>query len=452
MPWSGSAPNMTFTRTDGTRSGDNTWAQAAAAPVNIEAPDHDVHDTDLKDGINACLKKDGGNTATADIPMGGFTLTNISAAGARTEPARFSDVQDNKGQYVATVGGTADAITLTPSIAIGAYAAGQRFTFVAGGTNTGATTVNISGLGAKSIVRPDGSNTALSVGDIVSGTLVDIEYDGTRFQLLLWRAEVVFDTSPLLGGDLDTNSFDIKFDNNKGIRDDSGNEQLIFGKVASAVNNIKINNNSTGGNPLIEAIGDDTNIGITLSGKGTGALRASSPVDLPHNSSPGNPGSSVGRLYAQSHDGVTTLSFRHSDGTVILLKPATQSNMETGTDVDRFVSPGRQHFHPGHPKAGGNFNGQGTPAFRSGDYGMGAITDNGTGDYSLAFDTAFADTNYWLGGFCRSTNNNQAAAVSAEDTDPKTTSSLSVLTAICSGSAGKTDNSEIGVTIWGDYA
>ena len=97
--------------------------------------------------------------------------------------------------YIATVGGTANAITLTPSPAITAYAAGQRFTFIAGSSNTGATTVNISGLGAKDIKRPDATLAALVTGDIVSGALIDIEYDGTRFQLLSWRTSEIRGTT-----------------------------------------------------------------------------------------------------------------------------------------------------------------------------------------------------------------------------------------------------------------
>ena len=78
MPWSGSAGSETFSRTDGISSGSNTWQTAAAAPRNIEADDHDTHDQDVADGVNACLKKDGGNTATADIPFGGFSAKNLA--------------------------------------------------------------------------------------------------------------------------------------------------------------------------------------------------------------------------------------------------------------------------------------------------------------------------------------------------------------------------------------
>lgn len=190
MPWSGSAPSQTFTRTDGTRTGDTAWTQAAAANVNIKASDHDTHDSDLADGIESCLKKDGGNTATNDIPMGGFTLTNISAAGARTEPARFADVQDNLGHYISTVGGTADVITLTPTIPITAYVAGQRYQFIAGGTNTGAVTVNISGVGAKDLKARDASFSALAAGTLVSGVMQDMIYDGTRFQYIGAGADI----------------------------------------------------------------------------------------------------------------------------------------------------------------------------------------------------------------------------------------------------------------------
>ena len=86
-------------------------------------------------------------------------------------------------------GGTANALTLTPATAIGAYAAGQQFLFLASATNTGATTVAVSGLAAKAIVRRDG--TALAGAEIVSGSVYQLVYDGTSFRLgSLDRAEI----------------------------------------------------------------------------------------------------------------------------------------------------------------------------------------------------------------------------------------------------------------------
>lgn len=184
MPWSGSAGSKTYSRTDGTRSGSQTWQEADGAGVDIIATDHDTHDQDIADAISATLMKDGGNTATANLPMGGFRHTNTGAAAARTDYARFSDLQDSKGIYCPTVGGTGNAITVTSGYSVSAYTAGQRFSFVVGTTNTGATTINVDSNGSKSIVRSDGSNTALVAGDLVAGMIADIVYDGTRFHLM----------------------------------------------------------------------------------------------------------------------------------------------------------------------------------------------------------------------------------------------------------------------------
>jgi hypothetical protein len=65
---------------------------------------------------------------------------------------------------------------------VAAYAAGQMFYFVATGDNTGAVTLNIDSLGAKAVTR-DGS-VALVAGDIKSGEVVVVVYDGTRFQVV----------------------------------------------------------------------------------------------------------------------------------------------------------------------------------------------------------------------------------------------------------------------------
>ena len=82
--------------------------------------------------------------------------------------------------------------------------------------------------------------------------------------------DVVSDTSPQLGGNLDTNSFMIDFDDDHGIRDENGNEQLQFQTTASAVNHFDITNSATGNSPTISAVGGDTNIDLTLVPKGSG--------------------------------------------------------------------------------------------------------------------------------------------------------------------------------------
>jgi len=81
---------------------------------------------------------------------------------------------------VDSVGTDAYAITITPAIT--AYAAGQVFTFKAGTANTGACTLNVSGLGAKTIKKDVSTN--LQTGDILANQLVMVQYDGTYMQLL----------------------------------------------------------------------------------------------------------------------------------------------------------------------------------------------------------------------------------------------------------------------------
>jgi hypothetical protein len=56
------------------------------------------------------------------------------------------------------------------------------------------------------------------------------------------------------------------------IGDSSNNELLSFSTTASAVNQLNIANAATGTDPVISAIGNDTNIGITLTPKGTGGV------------------------------------------------------------------------------------------------------------------------------------------------------------------------------------
>jgi hypothetical protein len=81
---------------------------------------------------------------------------------------------------------------------------------------------------------------------------------------------VVDDTSPQLGADLDANSYDIAFDDATGIRDESDNEQLIFQTTASAVNYVELTNAATGNAPIFSAAGSDTDVGIAYTTQADG--------------------------------------------------------------------------------------------------------------------------------------------------------------------------------------
>lgn len=99
---------------------------------------------------------------------------------ARAMMAALKKDWNNKGATV-TSGGTANAQTLSYGVSPTAYVQGQRFAFIAGATNTGATTLAVNSLGTKNVFL---FNLALVGGEIQSGELVEVQYDGTQFQIV----------------------------------------------------------------------------------------------------------------------------------------------------------------------------------------------------------------------------------------------------------------------------
>lgn len=79
--------------------------------------------------------------------------------------------------------GAANAYVVTLSPVPGAYTAGMLVQFKASNANTTTSTVNVNSLGAKTIKKLGGS-TDLASGDIASGMIVELEYDGTNFIML----------------------------------------------------------------------------------------------------------------------------------------------------------------------------------------------------------------------------------------------------------------------------
>jgi len=179
MAWNGSG---TYTRTNGTFSGSNVWANDRDAGTKIRADNHDTHDADLATGINACLTKNGENAATADLPMGGNKHTNVDDGTARNHYAAAGQVQDSAFIWCGTAGGSKNALTLTPTPAIAAYAAGQEFVFQAGSTaSDDAVTIAVSGLTAKAGEMDDAAFSASVV--IEANKYYKALYDGTAFQV-----------------------------------------------------------------------------------------------------------------------------------------------------------------------------------------------------------------------------------------------------------------------------
>ena len=135
-------------------------------------------------------------------------------------------------------------------------------------------------------------------------------------------SDLVDDTSPQLGGDLDTNDFNIAFDDAHGINDENGNEQIVFQTTSSAVNQIDVTNAATGGGPSIQATGGDSNINLKVGPKGTGLLEVLGAT---------NPGSIQLNCESNSH-GIKLTSPPHSSGQSYELKFPTGN-----VTADRFL-------------------------------------------------------------------------------------------------------------------
>lgn len=84
-------------------------------------------------------------------------------------------------------------------------------------------------------------------------------------------ANVVEDTTPQLGGQLDVNGNAIG---------DGTLELITFTETVSAVNQVNITNAATGNGPTISAAGDDTNIDLNIQAKGSGNVVLSSTTGI----------------------------------------------------------------------------------------------------------------------------------------------------------------------------
>lgn len=170
-----------------------------------------------------------------------------------------------------TTAGSANAYTLVINgIASLSDLLGIPLKLKANFANTGACTLNVNGYGAQAI-RQD-VNVAMNSGDILSGQIIIVVWDGTYFQFMGEAAGTVTTsrTQTLSNKTLTAP----KFAASGYIADANGNELVKFpATVASAVNEITVSNSATGVSPSLSASGGDTNININMVPKGTGRLQ-----------------------------------------------------------------------------------------------------------------------------------------------------------------------------------
>ncbi|MCR4300738.1 MAG: hypothetical protein NUV51_03935 [Sulfuricaulis sp.] len=160
-------------------NGSGSWTLPAGQPVvtgtTISSTVHNDFADDIQTSFETTYCRDGQATPTANLPFGGFRLTNVGNATALTDAARCSQVQNGSYNALSSVAGT-NTITAATVPAITAYTEGQKFSFLVAGTNTGQPTLNISSVGAAPIFWQGSTATSSA---LVSGRPIEVMYVST---------------------------------------------------------------------------------------------------------------------------------------------------------------------------------------------------------------------------------------------------------------------------------
>jgi hypothetical protein len=165
------------------RNGSGTYSRTQSDYVYDTVIDESKINSELNDiatELTNSVDKDGQTPWAGNMQANSNKIGGLSVGTANGDSVTVGQVQNGGISLATSISGT-DTITgaLTPAIA--SYVAGLSVYFVSAGANTGAVTINLNSLGAKAVTKS--GTTALASGDIPSGAVVQVTYDGTRFQL-----------------------------------------------------------------------------------------------------------------------------------------------------------------------------------------------------------------------------------------------------------------------------
>jgi hypothetical protein len=333
-----------------------------------------------------------------------------------------------------TVGGTADAITLTCSPTVSALAAGQRYLFKYTSTgNTGAVTLNVDSLGATAVRYKD---VALVSGDIATSDWVLVVYDGTRFQML---------NPPRLSWA----TTDVPTDTTGGAVADL----FLFADASesNALNKVtlqKMLDNALTG-LTADTIPDVADSLLTYDASGTAAKTTTIT----------NFYKTINTLTADATpdgaaDYIPTYDASVSGAKKILIQSmgATAAQQETGTAATNFVTPSVQHRHQSAAKAWLSYDqSSGTATLSSPSYNVSSITDGATGIATINWTTAFSTAVYSHQAACKSNSGaaNAIMSLSQSNSQNKSTTAMPVTTRYSSTDAAQ-DSPDVNISVFGD--
>lgn len=193
--------------------------------------------------------------------IAGYQTVALNATTGATLTFTNGALSDGKNAVIELTG------TITGNVSV-IIPDGIEKTYLVKNNTTGAYTVQIkttSGTGPTFATTDKGIKLVYSNGtDVIDSSLQKLSSD----------------YAPTLSANLSTNSQNIIVSTGSGILDSNSNEQIKFTTTASATNEITITNAAAGGNPEISATGGDTNVGLTLTPKGTGRITANGETKI----------------------------------------------------------------------------------------------------------------------------------------------------------------------------
>lgn len=294
-----------------------------------------------------------------------------------------------------TVGGTANAIALAYATAPTAYVQGQKFAWKSTAANTGATTVNVNSLGAKNLFKKSGGAAAAACvgGEVQNGDIVEIEYDGTQFQLLNYT--VAYDTAATIA---------------------SASTTAIGGTGATCVD-ISGTTTITAFDTVASGVRRQcriTGTGLTLTHSATLICPGSVPLVL----------GQFDQFEVESYGGGTwvVIDVQRAGGDPTM-GWATKATQQTGTDAARSVTAAQQQQHPSALKGFGIVASAGSAVV--GSYPSTATSARtSAGIYVVTHGQTFASTNYIVIAGAEGTTAQQATAKEVASARTTTTITL----------------------------
>jgi len=182
-------------------------------------------------------------------------------ATAVQEELQSNGVLDSSGNEVLKFSATASAVNEL-TITNAATGGMPKISATGGDTNI---TIEIAGKGTGGLLI--GDDMPLIFGDDSDATIKYDETTNNRLEITCSNGIALSDTVEMTSPRITT-----------GINDANGNEAIKLTATGSAVNEITVANAAAGNAPAISATGDDTDIDLQVSPKGTGSIVLGGPI------------------------------------------------------------------------------------------------------------------------------------------------------------------------------